>query len=135
MSFTYEQRAPDSPYVRTIWRTRNLGDGVYVASADGCWDIIISKQADASYGSATDVTEVRVCGPASRAVNVEYSEGTEALGIRFRVGTFLPHLPAGSLLDLSHVLPQASSKSFWLYGSAWEIPTFENVETFIDRLV
>src|SRR6185295_20265979 len=77
MSFTYEQRASDSPLVRTIWRTQNLNDGCYVASADGCWDMIISKREGA--------TGVMVCGPASRACLVEYEAGAEALGIRFRV--------------------------------------------------
>jgi len=32
-------------------------------------------------------------------------------------------------------LPEASSRSFWLYGSAWEYPSFENAETFVSRLV
>jgi hypothetical protein len=32
-------------------------------------------------------------------------------------------------------LPEASSKSFWLHGSAWELPTFENAEVFVDRLI
>jgi hypothetical protein len=32
-------------------------------------------------------------------------------------------------------LPEANSQSFWLHGSAWEFPTYENVDTFIARLV
>jgi AraC-like DNA-binding protein len=32
-------------------------------------------------------------------------------------------------------LPEANSNAFWLHGSAWEFPKFENVETFVDRLV
>ena len=32
-------------------------------------------------------------------------------------------------------LPEASSRSFWLNGSAWEYPDFENAETFVKRLV
>ena len=76
-----------------------------------------------------------VCGPASRACLVEYEAGAEALGIRFRVGTFMPHLPANKLLDMSCILPQATSRSFWLYGSAWQFPDYENVEAFVDRLV
>ncbi len=127
MSFTYEQRASDSPFVRTVWHTQNQRDGCYIASADGCWDIIVSKR----HG----VTQAMLCGPASRAGRVEYEAGTEALGIRFRVGTSMPHLPANKLLDRSLVFPGAASKSFWLYGSAWEAPNYENVETFVTRLV
>jgi len=31
-------------------------------------------------------------------------------------------------------LPSATSHSFWLNGSAWEYPDFENAETFVARL-
>jgi methylphosphotriester-DNA--protein-cysteine methyltransferase len=33
------------------------------------------------------------------------------------------------------ILPEASSSKFWLNGSAWQFPTFENADTFVDRLV
>jgi hypothetical protein len=32
-------------------------------------------------------------------------------------------------------LPHATNQSFWLQGSAWEYPSFENAETFVNRLV
>jgi methylphosphotriester-DNA--protein-cysteine methyltransferase len=32
-------------------------------------------------------------------------------------------------------LPDASTQSFWLNGSAWEYPTFENADTFVARLL
>jgi AraC-like DNA-binding protein len=32
-------------------------------------------------------------------------------------------------------LPEATSQSFWLAGSAWQFPDYENAETFVDRLV
>jgi Helix-turn-helix domain len=32
-------------------------------------------------------------------------------------------------------LPNASRSSFWLNGSAWDFPNFENAETFVKRLV
>jgi methylphosphotriester-DNA--protein-cysteine methyltransferase len=40
-----------------------------------------------------------------------------------------------NLVDNVMFLPEAGSKTFWLNGSAWEFPTFENVETFVNRLV
>jgi AraC-like DNA-binding protein len=40
------------------------------------------------------------------------------------------------MIDLQDVnLPDASSKSFWLYGSAWQFPTFDNADTFVNRLI
>ena len=32
-------------------------------------------------------------------------------------------------------MPEASSRSFWLKGSAWQFPDHGNAETFVDRLV
>jgi AraC-like DNA-binding protein len=44
-------------------------------------------------------------------------------------------LPVSELVDGGVELPAASSRSFWLHGSAWEFPTFGNAETFVARLV
>src|SRR6516225_1751944 len=47
----------------------------------------------------------------------------------------MPQLLPGSLRDHKDVtLPGASSSSFWLNGSAWQYPDFENAETFVQRL-
>jgi hypothetical protein len=64
-----------------------------------------------------------------------YAEGAEILWIKFKHGAFMPHLPVRRFLDTETVLPGASSRSFWLKGSAWEYPDHENAETFVDRLV
>ena len=77
-----------------------------------------------------------VRGPETKATLLPVTiVGTEFFGIRFKVGTVMPHLPASSLVDEDVNLPDASSKSFWLNGSAWEFPTYENADTFVDRLV
>jgi AraC-like DNA-binding protein len=48
----------------------------------------------------------------------------------------MPLLPAGRLRDRNDVtLPEASGRSFWLDGSAWEYPSFDNAETFVQQLV
>ena len=61
--------------------------------------------------------------------------GAEFLYITFKLGTFMPHLPVRNLLDVGTALPQATNKSFWLNGSAWQFPDYENADTFINRLV
>lgn len=77
-----------------------------------------------------------VRGPETKATLLPVTiVGTGFFGIRFKVGTVMPHLPASSLVDEDVNLPDASSKSFWLNGSAWEFPTYENADTFVDRLV
>ena len=47
----------------------------------------------------------------------------------------MPHLPVINLVDGDALLPEGASKTFWLNGSAWQFPTYENAETFVDRLV
>ena len=74
-------------------------------------------------------------GPWTMAGAAHYAEGAEILWIKFKLGAFMPHLPAGRFLHTATVLPGASSRSFWLKGSAWEYPDHENAETFVDRLV
>ena len=74
-------------------------------------------------------------GPWTTAGVAHYAEGAEILWIKFKLGTFMPHLPVGRFLDTETALPGASSQSFWLKGSAWEFPDHENAETFVDRLV
>src|SRR5262249_34437110 len=78
---------------------------------------------------------VSVQGPLTRATPVAQPEGTEWLGVTFPLGTFLPLLSVKSLLDEQAVLPLAAETSFHLAGSSWHIPDYENVETFIERLV
>jgi hypothetical protein len=51
------------------------------------------------------------------------------------MGSFMPYLPAGQLRDGAITLPESIGKSFWLNGSSWQIPEYENLEIFVDRLV
>jgi AraC-like DNA-binding protein len=38
------------------------------------------------------------------------------------------------LVDGAIVLPAAGKRSFWLNGSAWELPTYDNFDVFLRRL-
>ena len=77
-----------------------------------------------------------VRGPETRATLLPVTTvGTEFFGIRFRAGTVMPHLPASRLVDEDVNLPDASSKSFWLDGAAWQFPDYENADSFLNRLV
>jgi hypothetical protein len=40
-----------------------------------------------------------------------------------------------TLVNGSIVLPEATNQSFWLQGSAWQFPNYENAENFVRRLV
>jgi AraC-like DNA-binding protein len=78
---------------------------------------------------------VFVEGPLTRATPKSHPDDTEWLVIKFKLGTFLPSVPVSKLVNAQELLPLAASKSFWLDGAAWQFPDYENIETFIDRLV
>jgi hypothetical protein len=63
------------------------------------------------------------------------SPDAEFFGIQFSLGTFMPSLRLRQLIDRSLTLPPGSSSSFWLDGSAWELPGPDNADVFVDRLV
>jgi hypothetical protein len=74
-------------------------------------------------------------GPETKATRADCPADGEWLGIRFKLGTFIPSLLPGNLRDRRDVaLPGASKHAFWLNGSAWEYPDFENADVFVARL-
>jgi helix-turn-helix protein len=126
-SMTCWARESDSPYVVSFMHGRTLSDDSPTRPAECHWHMVfVRKDGEA---------RVVFVGPWTRVGVTHYAEGAEILWIRFELGTFMPHMPVGRFLDLETVLPDASSRSFWLKGSAWEFPDHENVETFVDRLV
>jgi AraC-like DNA-binding protein len=129
MTFLFKDRASDSPFVETIWRAQSEHAGSFFSIAASHWEMVVTK-----YRGKTSFT---VRGPETKATPLHYQWiGAEWLGIRFKLGTFIPYLPPGKLLDRRDAnLPEASGRSFWLQGSAWEFPTFENADTFVERLV
>jgi len=127
MSIIYEERLSDSPYVETITHGRTASDGSSIRPAEINWHMVFVRE--------NGLVHPLVVGPWTTAGVVSWGEGAEILWIKFRLGTFMPHLPARNFLDVETILPGAASQSFWLKGSAWQFPDYDNVETFIDRLV
>ena len=127
MSIIYEERLLDSPYVESIMYGRTLSDDSPVRPAECHWHMVFVRKDG----------EMRVVfvGPWTTAGFTYYAAGAEILWIKFKLGTFMLHLPASNFLDAETILPEAASRSFWLKGSAWQFPDHENAETFVERLV
>lgn len=127
MGFIFEGRASDSSYIETVTQGYTAGDGLTTRPAEIHWHMVLVRhQGD---------TQLMVVGPLTTAGIVTYAEGVELLWIKFKLGTFMPHLPTRQRLDNQTALPGAASHSFWLKGAAWQFPDYENVETFVARLV
>jgi hypothetical protein len=127
MSIIYEERSSDSPYVETITRGWTESDGSTIRPAEVHWHMVFVRH--------NGRIQPLVVGPWTSAGVASWAEGAEILWIKFKLGTFMPHLPTRDFLDVETVLPGAASQSFWLNGSAWQFPDYDNVETFVDRLV
>jgi hypothetical protein len=120
-------RPSDSPYIEAVMTGRTVRDGTTIRPSESHWHMVFVKLPDR-------IHPVFVA-PLTTSGVVNFYAGAEILWIKFKLGTFMPHLPAKKFLDVETYLPTASSCSFWLKGSAWQFPDFNNVETFIDRLV
>jgi AraC-like DNA-binding protein len=127
MSIISEGRFSDSPYVDTIAHGRTASDGSSLRPAECHWHMVLRRQ--------KGNVQLLVVGPWAEAGVASWTEGAELLWIRFSLGTFMPRLPASNFLDAETILPGAASGSFWLNGSAWRFPDYDNAEAFVERLV
>ncbi|HEU5408333.1 MAG TPA: hypothetical protein VFU48_11245 [Nitrospira sp.] len=125
---SFDDRPSDSPFVERVWHCRSEHSDKFRSIAEARWEMVVTRL----YGK----TRLTVRGPETNAATIDCPAEGEWVGIRFKLGTFMPHLPVKNLLNRKDVtLPQATSRSFWLNGSAWEYPDFENAEAFVNRLV
>ncbi len=121
-------RPSDSPFVEQIWRSHSEGAHPFLSIAVSRLELVVSK----FQGKIT----LTVRGPETKATSMgDCPDGGEWFGIVLKPGAFLPHLPARSLVDGSVNLPAASRNTFWLGGSKWQFPTYENADIFVDWLV
>ena len=127
MSLFVAERVSDSPYIETVMHGHTVGGGSAIRPAETHWHMVFVRE----HGNLHPI----VVGALTTTGVVSWGEGAEILWVKFKLGTFMPHLPAKGFLDVETHLPGAANQSFWLKSSAWQFPDFENVETFINRLV
>ncbi|GCE21492.1 helix-turn-helix domain-containing protein [Dictyobacter kobayashii] len=127
MHLLFEARESDSPYIEAVWRGLAGNDYAPVCPASGRWHLLFLKQ--------NGKVNVSVEGPLTKATPVTQAEGTSWFGVTFRLGTFLSVVPVRNLLDERATLSLAATTSFELAGSSFQFPNYDNVETFVERLV
>ena len=128
MIFFDEDRPSDSPFVERVWRCHSEGAAPFLSIAASRCELVVTRL----QGKVT----MTVRGPETRATPMGDCPGDgEWVGILLKWGTFLPLLPTTTLVDAEVDLPAVSRNSFWLFGSVWQLPDYENADTFIDWLV
>lgn len=126
MSMVFESRMSDSPLVERVWRSSSESAGPFISMALNRMQVVIWDEGGKTYFT--------VRGPETKATLAHCPVHAEFVGIVLKCGAFMPHLPLGNLIDGAVTLPEATSESFWLHGSAWQFPTYDNADTFIERL-
>lgn len=128
MTQTHVSRKPDNPYIETIWHTKNLTDGVYMATPDGSWDFIVMLGADGS-------KQMMLAGQATKTQPVPYTAGSGGMVISFTPGAYLQGYDLSAIVDSSEILPNADDDHFIFLGHVFAFPTFDNAEELIDEMV
>jgi hypothetical protein len=123
----FEDRLSDSPFVERVWSCHSERAGKFLSVAASHFEIAVTRLRGKTF--------LTLRGPETKATTLDCPAEGEWLCIRFKLGTFMPKLLPGSLRDQRDVtLPDATSRSFWLNGSVWQYPDFQNAETFVKRL-
>jgi AraC-like DNA-binding protein len=128
MKFVFDGRPPESPLIEMIWQTQSEGSGSFISTAGTNMEIVFTRQVRGMW--------VTVRGPETLASNAAIPEDADFFGIRFKLGTFLTNFSANELVNNGINLPETGgSKSFWLNGSAWQFPSYDNADVFVNRLI
>src|SRR5579859_7710231 len=127
MKFLFESRPSDSPLVESIWRTQSEGGGSFTSVAESHWGLVVTRQVGKVW--------LTVRGPETKASPAPIPEDAEFFGIVFKLGTYMPHFPAASLVNAETNLPETLRGTFRLNSSTWQFPDFDNADTFVNRLV
>jgi hypothetical protein len=124
---SFAERLSDSPFVERVWRSHSERGGRFLSVAQSHFEMAVTRHRGRTF--------ITLRGPGTTATTADCPAEGEWLGIRFAPGTFMPGLTPGKLRDRRDAtLPAASGRSFWLEGSAWEYPDFENADAFVARL-
>jgi AraC-like DNA-binding protein len=113
-------------------------DRVWTAACDSPTDFssIATVTSMIVFARIGGTTSVHVRGPETKATTLSCPPDAEYLGADLRLGAYLPMFPPARVADLRDaVLPTLADGRILLDGRAWEMPTPENVDVFVERLV
>ena len=127
MTQKHTQRASSHPWIDTVWQTVCLQDGVYRATPDGAWDLILAVSPEAE-------ALVFLTGQATEPVDVPYLAGEHSVVISFSAHVYLATESAVRTGAQVRWLPVAGQR-FLLDGIDLPLPTFEGAEELVDQMI
>lgn len=116
-----------SPVVESVTHTTFTEDGAVQFRPDGCWDFAVLKSAKGTMVLRTGLT--------TSAVTHRAVAGDEILSINFKASSYMALMPGEEMRDQGVVLETVGADRFWLGSDVLEIPTFDTVDAFVEKLV
>jgi hypothetical protein len=110
---------------------------IWVGSCDSPTDFSSIASATPGLGFARigGTTTVHLRGPVTAARTLSCPPDSEYFGADFRLGAHLTLFPRAGLVNGEIVLPTLPDGRILLDGREWELPTAQNVDVFVERLV
>ena len=116
-----------SPVIESVTQTSFTADGSVQFRPDGCWDFAVLKSAHGTVVLRTGLT--------TTAVTHHVSPGDEILAINFKASSLMSLMPGEEMRDQGVMLDTIGNDRFWLGSDVMEIPTFDNVDGFVAKLL
>ncbi|SMQ70161.1 Helix-turn-helix domain-containing protein [Devosia lucknowensis] len=127
MSQKHTGRASPHPWIDTVWQTVCLADGIYRATPDGSWDLLLSVSPEGD-------PIVFLTGQATEPVDVPYLAGEHSVVISFAAHVYLATESAVRTGAAIRMLP-VEDDQFELDGVRLPLPAFADAEGLVDRMI
>lgn len=127
MHIQVEERLSDSPFIERVWRGQTGESGEFTSIATSHWSMVVWEENGQS--------NIALRGPETVATSAPVPEDSASFGVIFKLGVVMQHLPVPQLVDNHIDLPKSACQSFWLKNSTWQLPDYDNVDIFVNRLM
>ncbi|MDD7933024.1 helix-turn-helix domain-containing protein [Actinomycetospora straminea] len=128
MGLVFDTVAGDLPLARRVWSASCDAPTAFTSGVKGSSMIVIARSGDG--------LGVHLRGPETRATRMTCPADCAFFGVDLQLGAYLPMFPPSGLTDLNDaLLPTSSGGRILLDGRDWEMPTEQNVDVFLERLV
>jgi len=128
MGLVLDVVARDLPLVQRVWSAR--------CDATTGFTSAVKTSSMIAFARIADRVTVHLRGPETRATGMSCPAGCEFFGVDLQLGAYLPMFPPSGLADLNDaLLPTRPGNRIVLDNRDWEMPTEQNVDVFVTRLV
>jgi len=123
----FEHRRSDAPFAHCVWESESYRGGHFSSVAYPQSELVVTHLD----GAVT----VSLRGPETHATRAWCPPSGSWVGIRFRRGVRLTALDLATGVDGGTTLPSSGNERFVMAGDTWEVPTAENADVFVAKLV